>query len=87
MNPVPVKWAFPDRLLSTEEGAAYGFTSQRLSAIGRVPVVELAALRVALCPFCKKGLPYRKGFHSGHVKSRDYFKACEADTSLGENPS
>lgn len=46
-------------------------------------VIELAALRVTLCAYCKKGLLYKNGFHSGHSKSRDYFKACDADALLG----
>lgn len=48
-----------------------------------VPVVELADLTGILCACCRAGLPYKDGFHSTHPKSRDYFKACNADAMLG----
>lgn len=70
-----VKWVAPNELLHRDE-------VPRLRA-NYVPVIPMADLMGVLCASCKAGLPYKNGFHSGHPKSRDYFKACEADALLG----
>lgn len=51
---------------------------------GQVPVIPWADLKRHVCAYCKAELPYKNGFHSGHPKSRDYFKACDADAMFGD---